>query len=312
MSNYDGLSAKHTEVLLDLLENSSLARRPLIEKRYREQAVAFETTLHFLKSMKIVKEDRGNLEIITPSRFSNDKSKGKWRDEILEVLIGTHSSYRKELIDYIQKYRVEDGEVEYRPQADTRAAESSLRNFLLDLGVLSYDRPNDRYVLCPEHLDLYALALQPKHPKSLAAFRHKLHSNEKVGYCAELAVLEFERLRVGKPNAEKVEHTALKNVSAGYDIRSLTIGQTSYPIPRYVEVKAVSMHDYQFFWTANEVEVASILAPWYYLYLLPVKRDGEFALEELRIISDPCREIITDSGDWLVEKNCFRCSLKRD
>ena len=68
---------------------------------------------------------------------------------------------------------------------------------------------------------------------------------------------------------KKIEHTALRDVSAGYDIKSFDgkLGEDENPIQRYIEVKAVSSQDYGFNWTRNEIEKSEYYNQDYYLYL---------------------------------------------
>jgi hypothetical protein len=89
-------------------------------------------------------------------------------------------------------------------------------------------------------------------------------------------------------------------VNAGYDIKSFEISsqETNY-IPRYIEVKAVSIIDYQFYWSRNEFEKSEILRQNYYLYLLPVKDKNNFDIENLKIINDPYKNILNNKDRWI-------------
>ena len=85
---------------------------------------------------------------------------------------------------------------------------------------------------------------------------------------------------------------ALRNVAAGYDIRSLTVSNDSETVPRFIEVKAVSPVSMCFHWTRNEVAVACTLRDFYFLYLLPVTGSGGFDVANLRIICDPHKRVL--------------------
>ena len=81
---------------------------------------------------------------------------------------------------------------------------------------------------------------------------------DEIGKAAERKVLEFEKERLSEfpVLAERIEHIALKDVAAGYDIKSFDPKPTESgdAIPRFIEVKAVSLCDYRFVWTINEIE----------------------------------------------------------
>ncbi len=136
-----------------------------------------------------------------------------------------------------------------------------------------------------------------------------LQNGDKLGLAAEKAVLKYEKERVGPDLEEYIEHISIKNVSAGYDIKSITQIGLNKLEPRYIEVKAVSPTLYKFFWTSNEMRVAEILRKTYYLYLLPVAGNLIFSLIDIKIIPDPFSEIILLSNSWEIETNVVCCTL---
>ena len=107
--------------------------------------------------------------------------------------------------------------------------------------------------------------------------------------------------------ADRVQHVALLNAAAGYDVRSVTVTDNGMTKPRYIEVKAVSSSSLQFHWTRNEVVTAKLLAQWYYLYLLPVKAGRGFAMNQLEVIPDPHTAVLQASDAWAVEPDVLRC-----
>ncbi len=114
---------------------------------------------------------------------------------------------------------------------------------------------------------------------------------------------------MGPEFASKVNHTALKNAGAGYDIESVSVTASEEVTPRYIEVKAVSSGKPRFYWTSNEVSVAEALGSWYYLYLLPVGKKGAFSLEDLRIIQDPHSKVLGSASEWVTESDIVKCTL---
>ena len=114
---------------------------------------------------------------------------------------------------------------------------------------------------------------------------------------------------MGPEFASKVNHTALKNAGAGYDIESVSVTASGEVAPRYIEVKAVPRGKPRFYWTSNEVSVAEALGSWYYLYLLPVGKKGVFSLEDLRIIQDPHSKVLGLPSEWVTESDIIKCTL---
>jgi len=308
MSLFDGICLRHVAVLLGLLQTSTLTRKAIIEKRYQDHALAFEATLNFLVAIGAVRDSDGYLR---PSNLTSVDSTNETQvgAHVLDMLMGGNSTYRGEALGYLKSFEMKEGEIQYCPPPEARGKHSAVRNLLMELRVVTYDRARDIYRLAPEYFSLYVANVASKPALSLRFFRQMVRDKEDIGLAAEFAVLAYEKERVGKHYSECVEHTALKNVNAGYDITSVTSDECSL-LPRLIEVKAVSAQDFQFFWSANEVTIASMFAPWYYLYLLPVKRHGEFSMDRLRIIPNPCAVVLAPGGEWLTEENAIRCAIK--
>jgi hypothetical protein len=126
-------------------------------------------------------------------------------------------------------------------------------------------------------------------------------AKEDIGKAAELKIIEYEKRRLSQyPHlAKKIEHIAEYDVKAGYDIKSYEIAhEDNKYIPKYIEVKAVSIIDYEFYWSRNEIEKSEVCRQSYYLYLLPVKGKNEFYLEHLKIIKDPYLNVFNNSREW--------------
>src|SRR3989339_352104 len=98
----------------------------------------------------------------------------------------------------------------------------------------------------------------------------------------------------------------LENVLAGYDIKSFEnyFDNNSMRIRRYIEVKAVSLNDFKFYWSKNEMLVAKVYGERYYLYLLPVKSNNVFDFNKLMIVKNPFKNIYLNEFEWKkVEEN---------
>jgi hypothetical protein len=150
-------------------------------------------------------------------------------------------------------------------------------------------------------------AREESQPPTEFWIRQRDDDRKALGDAAEIMVLAYERARVGTDLANRVNHVATTNPAAGYDISSVTRAPQNLE-PRYIEVKAVSAVTFEFFWTENEVNVARLLGSYYFLYLVPVITDGQFLMEQLRIVRDAYATVLGTSA-FAVESNVRRCRL---
>ena len=134
---------------------------------------------------------------------------------------------------------------------------SDTRNLLLELGFISVGTDNATYYVNPVFTELFVQTFSTKRlsPESL---KKKQRDNESIGILAEKAIIEYElnRLAALSISPIEIEHTSQINVLAGYDIKSYEnyIDINSKKIDRFIEVKAVSIEDYKFYWSQIEIE----------------------------------------------------------
>ncbi len=312
-SIFEGLEQGQVVALLDVLKDSKLATRSHVARRFLERASRFEVTMRFLTTIGAIRDDNSIISVAPALReIRGHQGNSDLHRELIKLLTQRKSPYRSEMFEYLSHFCVTDGRATYRPTVEDRGDESDVRNYLMELGIVSYEASEDRYVLAMEHSDLYARAKESRAPVSPSEFQARRAAKEEIGLAAEIAVLAHERKRVGAQHAASVDHVALWNVAAGYDIRSVTVGNQDRELPRYIEVKAVPYERYQFFWTANELAMAELFGPWYYLYLLPVVSGGSFDFEKLRITCDPYANVLGPESEWVVERQVVRCCLKTE
>jgi hypothetical protein len=131
---------------------------------------------------------------------------------------------------------------------------------------------------------------------------------------AEKAVIDLElgRLTYISITPNEIEHISLQNALAGYDIKSFEnyYDSRSRRIERYIEVKAVSVDDYKFYWTRTEMGIAKVFGEKYFLYLLPVVANNTFDFEKLLIINNPFRNICLDQMEWTKQEEIASFSKK--
>ena len=308
-ASFEGLRLNQTTVLLEVLKNSARAERGFVERRFHEHASGFQETLAFLMSIQAVKAMGDTLTITEAFRsLEQNRAEGP-AAVILHMLLETNTPYRREMLTYLRRFRIQDGIATYRPYVELQSAESAVRNYLIDLGVLSYDQSAACYLLAREHSSLYAFAWQEREGVSPAQLRQQMQAREALGLRAEFEMLRFEQLRVGSQFENRVIHIAAEDVAAGYDILSITLSQDTCVVPRYIEVKAVSSSTYCFYWTENELAMAKLFGAWYYLYLVPVGPGGCIDAENVRMLSDPHSAVLGPGSGWIVETGMVKCSL---
>lgn len=310
---FESLQLRNIMHLLSVISEAKLTTKPLVKKRYSEQATDFDATLSFLFEIGgLIEED----DIIRINHMFADQSKHLKSKEIVAIIferiLKKKSVYRTDLFSYFNQFKLADGEIEYQPDTLQRSKFSNIRNFLMESGIINYDADLDRYVVAPQHINLYAKASEAASSYTPYKLKQKLQNTDKVGLAAEKAVLKYEKERLGPELDRYIRHISIKNVSAGYDIKSVTQTESKELEPRYIEVKAVSQNLYKFFWTSNEMRVAEILRENYYLYLLPVAGHLSFSLPDIKIIPDPFSEIIQLSNSWDIETNVVCCTLKSE
>ncbi len=194
----------------------------------------------------------------------------------------------------------------HRPPISDRLDDSGLRNLLIDMRVVAYRAADDVYLLEEVGVELYVWAKDLQRPVSRKKFEADVKQKEELGSAAELAVLEYEKNRVGAQWLSKVEHVSARLPFACYDIKSVTL-QDEGAVPRYIEVKAVAADSHQFYWTASEVEAARLLRAKYFLYLLPVVAGAGFDLARMMVVEDAYTSVYQNSQAWLIEENVIVC-----
>jgi len=305
-NSFESIDLKNILILISVLVETDLGMKSVIKQRFNQQAANFDKTLSFLHTLGGV--EISDNEIILEDDFEklirNSDNKILQR-HILDLIKKKNNPYQSEILKYLSKFRHISGSIEYKPTNIYRGKFSDVRNFLIEIGIVNYDYESDKYYVLPEHIHLFALALEKSSSYTPPKLKQKLIQKDKIGSAAESAILKYEKNRVGKEYEKFVEHISVKNEAAGYDIKSVTVGGGKTE-PRYVEV---SPDSYKFYWSQNELRVAELLNTNYYLYLLPVISKMEFATDKIKIISDPITVIFDNSDTWNVEPDVVCCSL---
>jgi len=304
---FERLKLKQVIALVDVLLQSKSNTHSYIERIFLEDYQNFNETVDLLCRIGIV-EKKKNLLILSMVLPATNAS--HFGASLLELILRSRNRYRSEIYRFIRCFKVVDAAISYHSPDHKRSSESMVRNFLMELGVVHYESKTDRYDLGDAYVLLYAKVRDDANKIPLSFLLNANAAKDEIGNAAENTILEFEKQRIGSKLEHHVKHVAKHNVAAGYDIRSITIDNDLLITPRFIEVKAVPKQSYRFYWTQNEVAVAEALGAWYYLYLLPVSKNGLFDLQELKILTSPFKEVLGVSKDWIYEPNVLQCYLR--
>ncbi len=278
--------------LLALLKRSKSSDEKMIKELYNRHYSDFDSVLYFAVTIGLVGKDSGKLLVVEEFR---DSTLQDLKEALLKKLILNPNEYTSYIQSYLKNFTWENGRYQYLPTTKQRIEHSGIRNIFIDLGLVNRD--GDQYFISKR----YAALLSGHNKKAISPdqLQNELQNLEAIGRIAEIEVLKEERARLERfPSLHnKIEHTAATNVRAGYDIKSFeVVGKTTKE--KYIEVKAVSVLDFGFNWSRNEMEQAKLLGTSYFLYLLPITQGGNPDITLLREIRDPYKHIYKKVKKW--------------
>jgi hypothetical protein len=303
-SAFENVKWAHVQTLLELLRDREFFDERQLRRLYQQTAIGYAEVIVFLMRIGLV--SRSSQRIACNQDISGDPS--QLGQLVIHHILRSDNPYRVELFRYLRRFRINSARILHRADASSRSKESAVRNFLMGLGIVTHEPDGDRHLVSPAHSWLYAQARTASRRYSPAQLTSLQARRDEIGFAAERAVVESEESRLGPLNAHHVEHISLLNAAAGYDVLSATETKSGVA-PRYIEVKAVPRQTYRFFWTHNEVQVASVLGPLYYLYLVPIASNGKPSMAELLIVADP-HSAVLDGENFIVEPNVCECRPK--
>jgi hypothetical protein len=183
-------------------------------------------------------------------------------------------------------------------------AAAIFRNVLIQLNALSELRDGSGSLELNERYEGIFANVQKKAQRrmSLDALKKQLEQQEIQGEAAEKYVVEYEKARLlSTVLAKKVKRISDIDVSAGYDVVSFETG-TSIEYDRFIEVKSFVGQPH-FYWSKNEIEVATIYGDKYYLYLINAEKITGHEYTPT-IIRNPAKTVIQSDG-WLMQPTSY-------
>ena len=304
MNKDNATSFKSILVFFELLKKVHLKEVQYLEQLYLQSAVNFEHCLEFLLSINLISLNSGYIEL-TP-QLDKFLFKQPQENEIKEFLLSKLLKKGNVYVwDYLERFSITNGKYIFEPQISENLRFSDLRNLLIELEFISYNPSEKYYEIIEKYAPLFVDIIK-EHFISPEKLKIIIEEQEKIGKYAELEIMVYEKSRLSsqKDLLSKIEHTSLKDTSAGYDIKSFSVKDNSDVSERFIEVKAISSAEKKFFLTRNEIETSQKYGLNYYLYLLPLLEKYKFDITKLIIIQDPSNNIF-NSSDWVVECEQF-------
>lgn len=287
---------REIKILWSVIRNLSLTTDDFVRAKFLQDALHYSDVTDFLKKLGLLREAKG--------RISRNANLGETDEEIksalIQRLLDRNTSYWLHVTAFFGHFESAEGKFEILMDSERRRRFGGIRNLFLELEFLDHNLGRPRYWISPQHLAVFieAKSISATSPFDLQKI---LQAREKLGREAELEVLKFElaRLRNNPGVTKRIRHIASENVSAGYDVLSFTkMADRGGFFDRLIEVKAVSPIDFKFFWSRNEIETARVHGSNYFLYLVPVSKNG-FDMQKLKIIQNPFKRVYLNDESWL-------------
>ena len=258
----------------------------LVKKNYVRNNKSLQETLNFLIDLEVLNIDKNSYLI---------KKNKEFKSLLLEQLI-SKPKYALPLKEYLKNFLTHEQIVSFKPNTRYNILTSNLRNFLITAKIIRHEIDNDVYELLDRSL-LNKVKNFEFSPESLYL---EINKQKLLGLEAEKLVFINEQKNVFKLDKDlKPDHVSLRDVSAGYDIKSYSKidGQIK---EIFIEVKAVSSSNYKFHLSSGEYQKAIKNLETYFLYLLPVDySSGEkFNYEKILKINNLQSNIFDNKNYW--------------
>ena len=203
---FDGLEWRHVLAMLSVLHECDYTKTEHIKRRYAQHASHFQETLAFMVSLRAVREQEGYLRPSDMLRAGGEADARFW---LAKRLFATRNRYRTQILKYLRKFHIADGEPLYRPSSASRHQQSHVRNCLMEMGIVCHDAERDCYRIAAQHLDLYIVAQDSGSKRAPATVAAVQRNRETLGTAAEEAIVCYERKRVGSRLADRVQHVGM-------------------------------------------------------------------------------------------------------
>lgn len=309
--NFDKIRISKIHFLVIAILDSTEKQVEHIRSVYLRSHSDYDEVVDFLTAIHAVELSAGKIEVtklvaeLVKAGENENSSIEAIRTYVVNKICSASDQQFSTVEDFFSRFKSEGSDLVFRPDRETNLRLSGLRNFLIDCELLDYYSDPPVYRIRVPSFSL-ASKFRRLDPESFNLIRI---NREKIGYLAELAVLEYEKARLSGNQhlLGKIRHISIEDVSAGYDILSFeseTDGEQA--IPRMIEVKAISEVNSDFFWSRNEINTAKAFGSRYWLYLLPVLHGPKFSVEKITLIQNPIESVLNNVVVWGRQEESIR------
>jgi len=304
ISLFDNISFHQIKVLINIFNSLSELKYEFIKNCFQSDAQNYKETLDFLRGLKLVKV-KDDIIILTDEFVKiikeYNQNESIINHFILKKLINSKNIFTRDIFSYLNNFKIYNGLFEYTPTIKKRLKESAIRNLFIELGLIYYNRQNEKYEITDNYILDFINYIENR-KMTLEELQFTLKKQGDLGKAAELEIIKYEKSRLKKkPQLLKcIEHTSKYDIMAGYDIKSCELEKNDFQTPklRFIEVKAVSILDYRFNWSRNEIDKSKLYGMQYYLYLLPTIKGKRFDIKKLKIVRNPYINIFKNINKW--------------
>ena len=265
---------------------------------YLKKNQFFLESLNFLIDINLINITKNSVSILSKPNIDFSTS--------LFTNLSKNTEYALSLKSYLSNFINQNSSFSFKPNPLYNNLTSNLRNFLISSNKITYE--NEEYIISDNKL----LDLFKNKEFSPEQLQNVLENRNKIGLEAEKLVVKYEIEKIKSLNQGlKIDHVALRDVSAGYDIKSYEIDGVNYK-EIFIEVKAVSKSNYKFHLSVQENQTANKYLDRYYLYLLPVDHSNpeKFDYDKLLRINNINKSIIQNLKNWIIKEDGFVISKK--
>ena len=261
-----------------------------IKLNYSRDHNFIQENLNFLIEIEIFKLENDQIFL--------DADSSEFKSLIIKKIF-KKNAYFLLLKEYLNNFELDkNNQHSFEPTLDYNLTTSDLRNFLISFDIIK--NKDKKYFLLDENIfeKFKRKKISPEELKKI------MQDKEKIGLAAEKFIFKKEIEKVSKINKNlNVEHIALIDVAAGYDILSYNNNEEKI----FIEVKAVSSSNFKFYLTSNEFNISNILKNNYFLYLLPrdLSDPEQFDYENLLIINNINENVFKNQKKWKIENENY-------
>jgi hypothetical protein len=304
--DFDRLSISKISALAQILSDTKLEDKGNLRNLYTEKGIDFDAVVELFEDLGLL-VSTGNTIVRSDLFMSNStkmvESQAKLNEYLTDQVFNTSTSFSEISLNYLGRFRINNHRLMYVPSNRDRIAESGIRNLLMELNIVTQSSSNGAYYLADDNIHLVSanserIFHKSQTPEELRLLQLK---QQEIGDAAEIEVLKYEKNRLINRTdlVQMLNHVSQEDTRAGYDIESYEINSTELEVVRrLIEVKAVPIPGYRFYWSRNEIEIAKEFKERYYLYLLPHVGHMKFDMDKLEVIPHAYKKVFGDSGVW--------------